>query len=75
MVQMDETTEQFIADLILKEHNRLIAAVLGGIESLTGQKDAHTSKVVKDVANMSKRVMFTQLTRTEVESKHVNRSD
>ncbi len=69
---MDEVTEQFLMDLILKEHNRLIAAILGGYEDFTGRKDPAVSKKVKDIANMSKRVMYTQLTKTEIESKHAN---
>jgi hypothetical protein len=68
---MDDVTEKFIGDLILKEHNRMIAAILGGIEDLLGKKTPEISKSVKDIANASKRIMYTQITKTEVEPKYV----
>lgn len=73
-MQIDETTEKFIGDTILREHNRLIAAVLGDIESFVGGQDPRISKIVKDVANASKRIMYTQITRTEVEPKYAGNS-
>lgn len=71
-MQIDETTEKFIGDTILREHNRLIAAILGDVESFIGRQDPRISKIVKDVANASKRIMYTQITRTEVESKYAS---
>lgn len=69
-MELDEITEQFIADTIHREHNRLIAKILGDLEAFTGAQNPKWSKDVKDIANMSKRVMFTKLTKTEVESKY-----
>jgi hypothetical protein len=67
---MDEITEKFVAETLLREHNRLIAAVLGDIESFVGGQDPRISRIVKDVANSSKRIMYTQITKTEVEPKY-----
>ena len=72
-MKIDETTEQFIADTLEREHRRLIATLLFELESFFG-KDKRVSDIVKNVANGSKRIMFTQLTKTEVESKHVGNS-
>lgn len=68
---MDDITEKFIAETLLREHNRLIAAVLGDIESFIGGPSPRISRVVKDIANSSKRIMYTQITSTEVEPKYV----
>lgn len=68
-MNMDEVTEQLVADLLQTEHNRLIAAVLNGVEAHLGRKDARISRIVKDAANSSKRIMFTLITKTEVEPK------
>jgi hypothetical protein len=68
-MKIDETTEQFIADTLEREHRRLIATLLFELESYFG-KDKRVSDIVKNVANGSKRIMFTQITKTEVESKH-----
>ena len=68
-MKIDETTEQFIADALEREHRRLIATLLYELESHFG-KDTRISNIVKNVANGSKRIMFTQITKTEVEPKY-----
>ena len=68
-MKMDEVTEQLVYELLTTEHNRLIAAVLGGIEAHLGRKDPRISRIVKDSANASRRIMFTLITKTEVEPK------
>jgi hypothetical protein len=68
-MQMDEVTEQLVYEVLNTEHNRLIAAVLGQVEAHLGRKDPRISRIVKDSANSSKRVMFTLITKTEVEPK------
>lgn len=68
-MKIDEITEQFIADTLEREHRRLIATVLSELESHFG-KDKKISDIVKNVANTSKRIMFTQITKTEVEPKY-----
>ena len=70
MAKIDQITEQFIADALEREHKRLIAALLNELESYFGGKDEKISTMIKNVANQSKRIMFTALTKTEVESKH-----
>lgn len=67
MTQIDEVTEQLIYDLLQTEHNRLIAAVLGPIEAHLGRKDPRISRIVKDSANASRRIMFGLITKTEIE--------
>lgn len=66
-MQMDEVTEQLIFEVLNSEHNRLIAAVLGQIEAHLGRKDPRISRIVKDSANASKRIMATLITKTEIE--------
>jgi hypothetical protein len=66
---MDEITEKFVADALEREHRRLIATILFELESHWG-KNKKVADIVKNTANASKRIMFTQLTGTEVESKH-----
>ena len=68
-MQMDEVTEQLIYEVLQTEHNRLIAAILGQVEAHLGRKDARISRIVKDAANGSKRVMFSLITKTDVEPK------
>lgn len=68
-MQMDEVTEQLVYEVLNTEHNRLIAAVLGQIEAHLGRKDPRISRIVKDSSNASKRIMFTLITKTEVEPK------
>lgn len=68
-MQMDEVTEQLIYEVLQTEHNRLIAAILGQVEAHLGRKDARISRIVKDAANGSKRVMFSLITKTDVEAK------
>jgi hypothetical protein len=68
-MQMDEVTEQLVYEVLQTEHNRLIAAVLGQVEAHMGKKDPRISRIVKDSANASKRIMFTLITKTEVEPK------
>lgn len=68
-MQMDEVTEQLVYEVLQTEHNRAIAAILGQIEAHLGRKDARISRIVKDSANASKRIMFTLITKTEVEAK------
>lgn len=70
MAKIDNITEQFIADALEREHRRLIAALLNELEAYFGGKDEKMSTMIKNVANQSKRIMFTQLTKTEVESKY-----
>lgn len=72
-MNIDETTEQFIADILEREHRRLIATTLFELESHFG-KDKKISDIVKNVANTSKRIMFTQITKTEVEPRHAGNS-
>lgn len=69
-MQMDEVTEQLAYEVLQTEHNRLIAAVLGQLEAHMGRKDPRISRIVKDSANASKRIMFTLITKTEVEPKN-----
>jgi hypothetical protein len=66
-MQMDEVTEQLIYEVLNTEHNRLIAAILGQVEAHLGRKDPRISRIVKDSANASKRIMATLITKTEVE--------
>ncbi len=68
-MEMDEVTEQLVYEVLNTEHNRIIAAILGQIEAHLGKKDPRISRIVKDSANASKRIMFTLITRTEVEPK------
>lgn len=68
-MQMDEVTEQLVYEVLQIEHNRLIAAILGQVEAHLGRKDPRVSRIVKDSANASKRVMFSLITKTEVEPK------
>lgn len=65
---MDEVTEAFVAEVLQREVNRSIAAILGEMESMTG-KNPDTSRDVKNVMNAAKRILFTKLTATEVEPK------
>lgn len=74
MGKIDQITEQFIADALEREHKRLIAALLNELEAYFGGKDEKMSTMIKNVANQSKRIMFTQLTKTEVESKYGSNS-
>lgn len=69
MVKIDNITEQFIADTLEREHKRLIATVLSELETHFG-KDEKISTMVKNTANASKRIMFTNITKTEVEPRH-----
>jgi NCAIR mutase (PurE)-related protein len=66
---MDEASEAFIGELLQREFNRTIAAILGEIEQITGKKDPQTSRAVKDIVNAAKRILFTKLTKVEVEPK------
>lgn len=66
---MDEVTEAFVAEVLQREVNRSIAAILGELESMTGGKNPDTSREVKNVMNAAKRILFTKLTATEVEPK------
>jgi hypothetical protein len=68
MTQIDPIAEKFIADVLEREHRRLIATMLFELESHFG-KNKRVSDIVKNVANSSKRIMFTQLTHAEVEPK------
>lgn len=72
MVKMDITTEQFLAECLEQHTRRYIASLLGDIESHLSGKSPEISRIVKDTANASKRIMFTRLTNTEVESAHGN---
>lgn len=67
MVRIDITTEQFLAECLEQNSRRYIASLLGDIEAHLG-KNPEISRIVKDTANASKRIMFTRLTNTEVES-------
>lgn len=66
---MDIITEQFIAEALQQNTNRYIAALLSDVEAHIGGKDERISRIVKDTANASKRIMFTRITKTEVESR------
>ena len=70
MPKIDITTEQFIAESINQHTRRFIAALLGDLESHLGGQDPEISRIVKDTANASKRIMYSRICRTEVESKH-----
>lgn len=72
MPKLDITTEQFIAECIQAHTNRFIAALLHDIEAHIGGRDENISRAVKDTANASKRIMFTRITNTEVESGRAN---
>lgn len=69
MAKLDEIQEKFVADTLEREHRRLIATILFELEAHWG-KNKKVADIVKNTANASKRIMFTQLTGTEVESKH-----
>lgn len=68
------TLEMYISQILEKHTKRQIAGILSDIEAFTGEKDKRRSAVVKDIANMSKRVMFTKLTGLEVEPIHAGPS-
>ena len=68
MVKIDLVTEQFIAEVLQQHTNRYIAALLSDIEAHVGGKDERISRVVKDTANAAKRIIYTKITNTEVES-------
>lgn len=72
---MEDTVDQmtldlFIAQSLERHTKKLIAGVLGDMESFTGVKDTRRSQIVKDLANYSKRVILTRLTGLEVEPSH-----
>jgi hypothetical protein len=69
MAQIDVVTEQFIAEALGQNTNRYIASVLSDIEGHIGQRDERISRIVKDTANAAKRIMYTRITATEVESR------
>lgn len=64
---MDITTEKFLAECLEQHSRRYIASLLSDIEAHVGGKDADISRIVKDTVNASKRIMFTRMTKTEVE--------
>lgn len=68
MAKIDGVTEQFLAESLEQHSRRYIASLLGDIEAHTGSKNPETSRIVKDTVNTAKRIMFTRITRTEVES-------
>lgn len=68
MARIDGVTEQFLAECLEQHSRRFIASLLGDIEAHTGSKNPDTSRIVKDTVNTAKRIMFTRITRTEVES-------
>jgi hypothetical protein len=72
-MKIDQITEQFIADTLERESRRFIATVLYELESHFG-KDKRISDIVKNSTNTAKRVMFTQITKTEVEPRYANAS-
>lgn len=72
MPKLDLVTEAFLAECLEQHSRRFIASLLGDIEAHTGTKSAETSRVVKDTVNTAKRIMFTRITRTEVESSRGN---
>jgi len=69
MAKLDLVTEQFIAEALQQHTNRGIAALLSDIEAHLGGKDERISRIVKDTMNASKRIMYTRITNTEVESR------
>ena len=70
MVKIDLVTEQFIMECVQQHTNRFIAALLSDIESHIGQKDERISRIVKDTTNAAKRIMYSRITGTEVESSY-----
>ena len=68
MAKLDMVTEAFLAECLEQHSRRFIASLLGDIEAHTGNKNPETSRIVKDTVNTAKRIMFTRITRTEVES-------
>lgn len=68
-MQIDEVTEQVVYEVVNTETNRYIASVLGQIEAHLGRKDPRISRIVKDSANASKRIIFALITKTDVEPK------
>lgn len=72
MPKLDLVTEAFLAECLEQHSRRFIASLLGDIEAHTGTKSPETSRVVKDTVNTAKRIMFTRITRTEVESSRGN---
>jgi len=68
MVKIDLVTEQFIMEVVQQHTNRYIAALLSDIEAHVGGKDERISRIVKDTANAAKRIMYSRITQTEVES-------
>lgn len=69
-MKQDLISEQFLAEVIEQETRRYIASLLGNIEAHMGGKNPEISRIVKDTVNASKRIMFTRITQTEVESSH-----
>ena len=70
MTKIDITTEQFIAESINQHTRRFIAALLTDLESHLGGQDPEISRIVKDKANACKRIMYSEICKTEIESKH-----
>lgn len=70
MARIDIITEQFIAESINQHTRRFIAALLTDIESNLGGQDPEISRIVKDTANASKRIMYSKICKTDIESKH-----
>jgi len=69
MANIDLVTEQFIGEAINQHTRRFIAALLGDIEGHLGGKNPEISRIVKDTANASRRIMYTRICGTEIESK------
>lgn len=70
MPKIDMVTEKFIGELLQQHTRRFIAALLADIESHLGYHSPEISKIVKDTANAAKRITYTRISSTEVESKH-----
>lgn len=62
----------FVAQVLERHTKRAIAGILSDIEDFTQVKDQRRSQIVKDYANMAKRMMLTKLTGLEVESNYAD---
>lgn len=70
MNKADIVTDSFIAEMINQHTNRLIAALLNDLEVHLGGHNPEVSKIVKDTANASKRIMLKRITNMDVESRY-----
>lgn len=67
---MDPAYDAYIADVLETATRRAIATILGGHEEYVGGKDKRISDMVKDDLNRAKRIIYSKLTRSEIESAH-----